>query len=224
MGAQYYARRGLALFTIQHLGRWGSAAVERYVAEALNARSAWAPLAAAEALDLSNVIAAANSSDAGPALPSLAGLVRQIVREECSRPPRARPAPRTPRIQPYGSGPERAQARGASGDNIPKRSQDRGDQSQEMESPPAPPPTAEAQQTLRAIASLVPRRDGREQSIHLVRTGGPSLQPCLWETHCGWKFGLTPFEARETSEVNCRKGCARAMGEVGLGGTHRPAL
>lgn len=45
-GAQYYARKGVALFIIQFLGRWGSAAVEKYVGNAFLAVAAKASLGA----------------------------------------------------------------------------------------------------------------------------------------------------------------------------------
>ena len=35
MGAQFYARRGVPLFFVQVLGRWGSATIERHVADGL---------------------------------------------------------------------------------------------------------------------------------------------------------------------------------------------
>ena len=70
MGAQFYARRGLQLSVIQYIGRWGSAAVERYVADALAGRAAWAPLAAASELDLSDVVAHGGAK-AGPGLGAL---------------------------------------------------------------------------------------------------------------------------------------------------------
>ena len=46
MGAQHYARRGVPLDFIKFIGRWGSAAVELYVAEALCERAEWAPAVA----------------------------------------------------------------------------------------------------------------------------------------------------------------------------------
>ena len=50
MGAQYYARRGVPLAVIQHIGRWGSATVLKYVDQALEGRASWAPVVAAEGL------------------------------------------------------------------------------------------------------------------------------------------------------------------------------
>ena len=50
MGAQYYARRGVPLAVIQHIGRWGSATVLKYVDQALEGRASWAPVVAAESL------------------------------------------------------------------------------------------------------------------------------------------------------------------------------
>ena len=52
MGAQYYARRGVPLAVIQHIGRWGSATVLKYVEQALEGRASWAPVVAAEAQTL----------------------------------------------------------------------------------------------------------------------------------------------------------------------------
>ena len=50
MGAQYYARRGVPLAVIQHIGRWGSATVLKYVDQALEGRASWAPVVAAVGL------------------------------------------------------------------------------------------------------------------------------------------------------------------------------
>ena len=84
MGAQFYARRGVAVSVISFLGRWGSATVERYVADALNERAAWAPIAAAGEMDLSDVIAQASGRELGPKLGEIAGLVKEVVRSEVS--------------------------------------------------------------------------------------------------------------------------------------------
>ena len=48
MGAQYYARCGIPLASIQFLGRWGGATVEKYVADALSGRASWASVRAAD--------------------------------------------------------------------------------------------------------------------------------------------------------------------------------
>ena len=62
MGAQFYARHGVGLALVQHIGRWGSSAVERYVGEALATRSAWAPVAAARGIDAAAMLGAASQN------------------------------------------------------------------------------------------------------------------------------------------------------------------
>ena len=44
MGAQFYERRGVSLSFVEVLGRWGSATIERYVADALAEKASLAPL------------------------------------------------------------------------------------------------------------------------------------------------------------------------------------
>ena len=51
-GAQYYARRGVAVNIIQFVGRWGSATVYRYIDEALDASARHAAKIAASAAPL----------------------------------------------------------------------------------------------------------------------------------------------------------------------------
>eukprot|EP00973_Karenia_brevis_P051292 7124769-Karenia_brevis.AAC.1 len=47
MGAQYYARRGVANSYIEFLGRWGGPTVLRYIGEALNDHASEASIMAA---------------------------------------------------------------------------------------------------------------------------------------------------------------------------------
>ena len=93
-GAQMYARRGVPLAVIQHIGRWGSASIERYVGEALATRSSWAPLMAAGAFDATRMVADCTlPGPASPSLGTLAGAVAQLVRQELKlRPPPAQVA------------------------------------------------------------------------------------------------------------------------------------
>ena len=82
MGVQMYARRGVQLPLIQFLGRWGSAAVERYVGEALADRAAWAPLAAAA--DFNAAVLLGNGGSGAGALDTgaIAAWVRECVLRE----------------------------------------------------------------------------------------------------------------------------------------------
>ena len=82
MGAQFYAKRGIALPVIQHLGRWGSQAVERYVGEALAGRSAWAPLAAAGECDADRMLGARDPQGRAPGLNAIAGFLRNLVQQQ----------------------------------------------------------------------------------------------------------------------------------------------
>lgn len=82
MGAQLYARRGVPLPIVQFLGRWGSAAIERYVEEALASRAAWAPLAAAADFDAADLVGIGTSGSSAPGLGPMAGWIRDIVKTE----------------------------------------------------------------------------------------------------------------------------------------------
>ena len=85
-----YARRGVPLAVIQHIGRWGSATIERYVGEALAARASWAPLMAAGAFDAARMVSdCALPGPASPSLGTLAGAVARLVQQEL----RQRPIP-----------------------------------------------------------------------------------------------------------------------------------
>ena len=89
-GAQMYARRGVPLAVIQHIGRWGSATIERYVGEALAARASWAPLMAAVAFDAARMVSdCALPGPSSPSLGTLAGAVARLVQQEL----RQRPIP-----------------------------------------------------------------------------------------------------------------------------------
>ena len=84
MGAQFYARRGVPLPVIQFIGRWGSATVERYVAEALAGRAEWAPILAAAELDLTNVVGDGMHC-AGPSIGAIAGVVSKLFVAEVKK-------------------------------------------------------------------------------------------------------------------------------------------
>ena len=113
MGAQFYARRGIPLPTIQFIGRWQSAAVERYVAEALNARASWAPFIAAEQLDLSRCIGSVPGMQASPSLSTMAGLVRSVVKSELGKSAARDPEPVAEGPRPEARAPQLAAEPGA---------------------------------------------------------------------------------------------------------------
>ena len=69
---------------IQYLGRWGSAAVERYVAEALARRAAWAPLPAATDFDIAEVVGN-ERADGTPGLGAIAGVVAKLFKGEVAK-------------------------------------------------------------------------------------------------------------------------------------------
>ena len=85
MGAQFYARRGIGLQVIQYLGRWGSAAVEKYVAEAVAGKASWAPLIAATELDVEAVVGGHSSGVELPSFGTLAGMISKLVKAEVSK-------------------------------------------------------------------------------------------------------------------------------------------
>lgn len=187
MGAQFYARRGLALPVIQHLGRWGSAAVERYVAEALEARAAWAPLAASENLDLSAVVGGDNQKTNTPGLGAISGMIREVVKVEVSK-AKAKDI-------------KKAEAEGKSkeGSRLSAASSSTTDRQQEK-------PRADPREAIRSSITRIG---------HIVRLGGPAIHPVCWETLCGWRFGCAPHERCRLDEVTCRRGCALALAHAG---------
>ena len=82
MGAQLYARRGVPLPLVQFLGRWGSAAIEKYVGEALAGRASWAPLAAAADFDAADLVGSCAGGAAAPGLGQLASWIKDVVLKE----------------------------------------------------------------------------------------------------------------------------------------------
>ena len=70
---------------IQHIGRWGSSTVERYVAHALEGRSSWATVVAAGALDMGKVLGEERDRQKPVEMQLLTSLVRQQVLSEVTR-------------------------------------------------------------------------------------------------------------------------------------------
>ena len=188
MGAQFYARRGVPLAIIQHIGRWGSAAVGRYVEHALEGRAAWAPLVATGGLDVGQVVGAyGGGGQATLDLRMLDGLVRHCVRQAVSQPSSAKRRRAASETGPVASLVQRV-------DEI--RDELKADIAQVAEV---------------AAGALVAVRSTVTKVGHLVKVAGRAVHPSVWETHCGWHFGSAPHVACSVAEVTCRRACAAAL-------------
>jgi hypothetical protein len=178
---------------IQHLGRWGSAVVGRYVEHALEDRAAWAPLVAACGLDFSQALGAGGcSNQASFDLRMLDDLVRHRVRAVVrKRKALARPEPVARDERPSEELALRVEAI-----------------------------RAELQADIARVADttsgvLVAIRSPITRVGHLVRCSGYAVHPSAWETHCGWRFAAAPHEPCTAAEVTCRRGCLAASRQVG---------
>ena len=172
-GAQFYARRGVALPVIQFLGRWGSAAAERYVADAPAGRAAWAPLLAATEFDLTEMV---GGMDAGkvPGIDAIARVLGKLVRTEVAK------AQHSGGGASSGGGTERA-ARVIGGTDT------------------------EAVKEQASSQHFV--KSGQTGVGHVVRHAGAGPHPRLWETACGWRYGLANHVQICAQEVSCAR-CA----------------
>jgi len=195
MGAQFYARRGVPLAIIQHIGRWGSATVAKYVEHALEDRASWAPLLAAA--DLGPGPAAGGDAGASSYMPLCRSLLDGLVRR------RVRAALRKERTRPpagAAQGPAHPPPDGPSASEV----------SEQIAAVRAELGAQIAQVADRAGGALVAVRASMTQVGHLVRYHGYALHPSAWETHCGWKFAAAPHEPCSIAEVTCRRGCLSA--------------
>ena len=197
MGAQFYARRGVPLAIIQHIGRWGSAAVQRYVEHALEGRASWAPLVASGGLDVGQVVGACGGSgQATFDLQLIEGLVRHCVEQKVALDRRAKRRRAAAGAAPVPEvGPQVAALRAELKADI-------------------------AHVADLAAGSLVAVRSTRTSGCHLVKVAGRAFHPRQWVTHCGWYFGTAPHEPCAPADVKCRRGCLNASRQVG-GGTGR---
>ena len=225
MGAQYYARRGVPLATIQHIGRWGSATVLLYVEQALEGRASWAP-----------VVAAVGLGDEGLAIAG--GVVeRRTRRVACcvvSRhvghlPPSKR---RWTLAPPRSLEPTVPGARGAASVVVPGSAEPTcpggGRSGQELivldsGSPPGwgPGPVGARWGGLGPVGPcpqcagpagagsvepvLVGIRSGATGVGHLVRPGCCEGHPSTWVTLCGWRFGTAPHERSCACGTTCKR-------------------
>ena len=79
-GAQGLARRGVDLWAIQLLGRWGSDAVRSYVREvALERATTWAPAAPPHPVDIEQVLAELRPVEPNDLEARVSGLVRSLL-------------------------------------------------------------------------------------------------------------------------------------------------
>ena len=194
MGAQFYARRGIQLPVIQFIGRWGSATVERYVAEALAGRAEWAPILAAAELDLSEVVGNGLHT-MGPSIGAIAGVVSKLVASEVKKikiteSTATRKARRkAPVLEPIVEAPVT---------EVPE-------QKVIVEEPacavvPEVPVCIEERRPARSYI-----RSTRTGVGHVVRFSGIGLHLSQWETECGWKFGKARQEACDLDAVSCTR-------------------
>ncbi len=178
---------------VQHIGRWGSAAVGRNVEHALEGRAAWAPLVATGGLGVGQVVGAyGGCGQATSDLRMLDGLVRHCVRQAVSQPGGAKRRRVASEAGPEASLVQRVDA---------IRDELKADIAQVAEV---------------AAGALVAVRSTVTKVGHLVKVAGRAVHPREWETHCGWRFGSAPHESCCVAEVTCRRACAAALRQVGL--------
>ena len=219
MGAQYYARRGVPLAVIQHIGRWGSATVLRYVDQALEGRASWAPIVAAAgwsgegvagggptdrgALDSAPSVGAGSVWPAGP----WGGRGRRGLGALASGPP-------------PGGGSGSAGLRGGRGGlNLGVAC-------------PVPPPggglgpgggwepvgcprCAGSAGACPSVADRIAIKSGATGVGHWVLPGRGELHPLAWATLCGWHFGTSPHARCCGCEISCKRCLQAASGQMG---------
>ena len=238
MGAQYYARRGVPLATIQHIGRWGSATVLLYVEQALEGRASWAP-----------VVAAVGFGDEGVAIAG--GVVERRTRRSAScvvsrhvghLPPSKR---RWALAPPRSLAPTVPGARGAASVVVPGSAEPAcpgggrsGLEVIVLDSGPPPGwgpgpvgarwgglgPVGPCPQCAGPAGAgsvelvLVGIRSGATGVGHLVRPGCCGGHPCTWVTLCGWRFGTAPHERCCACRTTCKRCLLAASSQLGVAG------
>ena len=195
MGAQLLARRGLHLYLIQFFGRWGGAAVKRYVEEELGAQTI---MRAAYSASTGGTEGASGPLPVGvepPPFPSWGGLKREVLRLVRSALASQKSAP----------GDEEGRAVGrAIVDGL------------------VAPVAAICGGPVLPFKTVRPAKDGRESGDrHEVIASDPLLPRELWVTRCGWRFAGSPHAVSGGGEVTC--GRCRKLAVSG-GGARRPAV
>ena len=186
-GAQFYARRGVPLPVIQYIGRWGSATVERYVAEALAGRAEWAPLLAAAELDLTDVVGDGIRSS-GPGIGAIASVVTKLITEEFKK--------------QQGNRDKQTKVNAKANEDIPCKLPSAGIDKR------APVPASSPSSS---SAGRTYVRSSRTGVGHAVRFCGIGLLEVQWETECGWRYGKAKHVACSVGEVSCSR-CRAALG------------
>ena len=182
---------------IQHIGRWGSATVERYVAEALAGKAEWAPLLAATELDLTEIVGGDGHSS-GPGLGAIASVIGKLVKAE---------------VKKHGKI-TKGSKRKSSKAGLDEPAAEAGVVSQPKDGVlvEAPPPAAV---TAASSSSAGPSGRSFVKSVrtgvgHLVRFAGDGLLPEQWETECGWRSGRARHAPCDIAAVSCSR-CKMAL-------------
>jgi len=181
-GAQSMARMGVDTWSIQLLGRWGSAAVHGYIREAAVSAAAARARSAYVARGLSELVA-----EVGAAAPTRESseLTEQKVREIVAGWwPTAQRGWRASLVAEVldavsRAPPARSESRGAGASSSTSSSSSTSG-APSTAAAPAPPPAAGPADTVSSAAS------GKR---HKVLVGPPTLAAAAWVTACGWRFG-----------------------------------
>ena len=195
-GAQSLARRALAPWKIKFLGRWGSAEVERYIAEA------YADVTASFSVE---AMAGAVPHGQASHLPSAAPLLLHEEGQGAMSPDVMR------RLVDEAS----AQAREKFEEEVREERR-----SCEIEVAKLRTKASQCREVWEATAArlhdrvqrgppLVKRTAaGTQETVHEVKIGSAEVPILLWTTVCGWSFGLAPHERFEDGAATCDK-CLR---------------
>ena len=199
-GAQGLARLGMDIFSIQLLGRWGSSTVLAYVRDAAVGQTAALARRLSVSQSLHSIAGAAEASGhfKNPSdftadmvhdwfrqwLPEALTAARESLCAEVAEYLRCR-RPRRQHTFAVSAAP--SSGRSSSSSSSPSRSS-----SSSSSRPQAPlvPPIAAASPAPAVRLTLV--GNAKLRKAHLVRCGPPAeLNPSLWMTVCGWRYGHT---------------------------------
>ena len=211
MGAQFYARRGVFLSFVQVLGRWRSATIERYVADALAEKAWWAPLAAAQDWDTSDILGAMGTQGgAGTSVHALSGWIKQCVRTEL----RAHGTEAHGMTQALGT---EVHARSDSVAHVAEHLGG-GDQGADRVEHPAEDcelPGQAGGDEVRPVDVVGERaiRATRTGVVHLVRVGGTEVHPSCLVAWCGWRFATGLSADGDSSGAGAGRARARPAWE-----------
>jgi len=192
------ARLGIDVFTIQALGRWGSATVARYVRDA----SVSIEAARSRSAGLGMALLAAPGGPHGHE-PRQLDLIRGVARQAA-----ADAMPDFARILREGLAAEATMLAQAELESSSSSSTASSSSSSRCASPPpAPAPAPQPPVGAADFSEFVGCGRSKKQLRHRVLIGpAECLDAAQWVTHCGWKFGLAGTARHpRASDTACQK-------------------